>query len=57
MMMKPKIALRLAVTLIAAFCVLLCLAYWWQDNRTHEIVGIAFLVLLGRHLYVNVHGS
>ncbi|RVO69956.1 DUF4405 domain-containing protein [Sinorhizobium medicae] len=36
-----------------AVLVLLCLAYWWLDNRPHELFGTAMFVLLGWHVFTN----
>ena len=42
-------ATRVAVVLTAAVLFVLGLAYWWQGNLFHEIVGTLFLALLILH--------
>lgn len=42
-------ALRIALALTAAVLFVLGLAYWWQGNLFHEVVGTIFLVLLIAH--------
>lgn len=47
MLISPP--LRITLALAAAVLFILGLAYWWQGNLFHEIVGTAFLVLLIGH--------
>jgi len=47
-MTMPPLA-RIAVAITAAALFVLGLAYWWQGNLFHEVVGTLFVVLLIMH--------
>lgn len=47
--MKTRPLARIAVAIAAAVLFVLGLAYWWQGNLFHEVVGSAFVVLLIVH--------
>jgi len=53
--MRPNYRLlsRLAITGIAAVLLMLALAYWWQGNLFHELVGVAVFALLIGHNLIN----
>ena len=38
---------------IALGLLLACMGYWWLGNVAHEVMGTAFLALIGRHLILN----
>lgn len=44
---------RLLLDLIAAGLVIACLAYWWLDNLSHELMGTALFVLVIVHNVFN----
>lgn len=43
---KAGMALRLCMDASATALLLLCMAYWWLDNATHEWAGAAMFGLL-----------
>ena len=45
--------MRLALDFIAVGLLLAALAYWWLDNRTHEIIGTAMFLLVIVHNVFN----
>jgi hypothetical protein len=45
--------LRLALDFVALGLLLAALAYWWLDNRTHELIGTAMFLLLIVHNVFN----
>ncbi|ODT75059.1 MAG: hypothetical protein ABS76_35330 [Pelagibacterium sp. SCN 64-44] len=47
--MTTRPSTRIAVAITAAILFVLGLAYWWQGNLFHEVVGTLFLVLLIVH--------
>lgn len=47
--MKSHPLARLAVAIAAAILFVLGLAYWWQGNLFHEVVGSVFVLLLIVH--------
>ncbi|GGF62387.1 hypothetical protein GCM10007301_22610 [Azorhizobium oxalatiphilum] len=53
--MKPLYALRLVLDTLSAILFLVGLAYWWQDNLTHELAGCGLLLLLFAHASFNRH--
>jgi hypothetical protein len=51
---RPKLlANRLLLPLVMASLLTLALAYWWLDNRRHEIFGTGLFVLLAWHLWLS----
>ncbi|BFM08839.1 DUF4405 domain-containing protein [Halioxenophilus aromaticivorans] len=51
-MTLPRLA-RLLITLCATAGFITALAYWWLDNKTHELIGCAVLVLVITHTIIN----
>ncbi|MGR9235142.1 DUF4405 domain-containing protein (plasmid) [Rhizobium leguminosarum] len=51
--MKKLFATRLLLPGCMAVLLLLSLAYWWLDNRPHEVFGTALFALLAWHVGVN----
>lgn len=47
--MTTRPSTRIAVAITAAILFVFGLAYWWQGNLFHEVVGTLFLVLLIVH--------
>lgn len=47
--MAPLFLLRLVLDFVAVGLFLGAMAYWWLDNRTHELVGTAMFALLFLH--------
>lgn len=45
--------MRLALDFIAVGLLLAALAYWWLDNRTHELIGTAMFLLVIVHNVFN----
>lgn len=50
---KAGMALRLCMDASATALLLLCMAYWWLDNATHEWAGAAMFGLLLAHNLLN----
>lgn len=44
---------RLLPDLAALSLLLVCMGYWWLGNLAHEVMGAAFLALVGRHVILN----
>ncbi|MEY9380400.1 hypothetical protein ABIA10_006333 [Rhizobium leguminosarum] len=51
--MKKLFITRLLLPGCMATLLLLSLAYWWLDNRPHEVFGTALFVMLAWHVGVN----
>jgi hypothetical protein len=51
--LNTRFMLRLGLDLLAAVLLLLALAYYWQDNAFHEVVGTAMFMLLIAHNTIN----
>lgn len=51
--MNPVFHLRLVLDLLAVALFMLALAYWWLDNRTHELIGTGMFALLFLHNVFN----
>jgi len=51
--MNRRLALRLALDGTSGGLLLLCLAYWWLGNLTHEVAGTALFGLLVAHNVLN----
>ena len=47
--------MRLLLDTGVSLLLLLCLAYWWLGNLTHEVLGTALAIVLVRHLVNNLH--
>lgn len=45
--------LRLALDLLGLVLLIACLAYWWLDNLSHEVIGTALFALLITHNVFN----
>lgn len=43
---------RGAEVLLVFSTLLLGYGYWWHGNTSHEIVGLAFFILIGRHIFI-----
>ncbi len=44
--------LRILLDFIAVALLVACLAYWWQDNLVHELLGTAlFLLVIGHNVF------
>lgn len=52
-MMRNPVIGRLLPDGLALGLLLACMAYWWLGNAAHEVMGTAFLVLVGRHMILN----
>ncbi len=52
-MSKFTIITRLLLPCVLAGLLLLCLAYWWLDNLSHEVFGSVLFALLTWHIGVN----
>ena len=48
-------AMRLLLDGGASLLLLLCLAYWWLGNLTHEVLGTALAIVLVRHFVNNLN--
>jgi hypothetical protein len=46
---------RLLPDAVALGLLFICMGYWWLGNLAHEVMGSAFLMLVGRHLILNRH--
>ena len=51
--MAPLFLLRLVLDFAAVGLLAVAMAYWWLDNRTHELVGTAMFALLVLHNIFN----
>lgn len=51
--MNGIVRVRLLLDLIAVSLIVACLAYWWQDNLTHELFGTALFALVIAHNIFN----
>jgi hypothetical protein len=51
--MSPFFLLRLTLDLVAVGLFMGAMAYWWLDNRTHELIGTAMFGLLILHNVFN----
>ncbi len=51
--MSPAFLLRLVLDFVAFGLFMVAMAYWWLDNRTHELVGTAMFALLFLHNVFN----
>ncbi|AYG62291.1 DUF4405 domain-containing protein [Rhizobium jaguaris] len=51
--MSPFLLLRLVLDFLAVGLLMVAMAYWWLDNRTHELVGTAMFALLVLHNIFN----
>jgi hypothetical protein len=47
--------IRLLLDLLAIALIIACLAYWWLDNRSHELFGTALFALVIVHNVFNKH--
>lgn len=45
--------IRILLDFVAVGLLVICLAYWWQDNLTHELLGTALFVLVIGHNVLN----
>lgn len=51
--MSTVFRLRILLDFIAIALLVACLAYWWQDNLVHELLGTALFVLIIAHNVFN----
>lgn len=51
--MNRELALRLALDCTSGGLLLLCMAYWWLGNMTHEVAGTTLFGLLVVHNVLN----
>ncbi|EJJ29502.1 DUF4405 domain-containing protein [Rhizobium sp. CF142] len=51
--MTNLFALRILLDFVAVALLVACLAYWWQDNLIHELLGTALFVLVLAHNVFN----
>lgn len=51
--MNPVFLFRLALDFIAVGLFMGAMAYWWLDNRTHELIGTTMFALLFLHNVFN----
>lgn len=51
--MNRKLMLRLALDCTSGGLLLLCMAYWWLGNFTHEVAGTSLFGLLVAHNVLN----
>ncbi len=47
--MSPVFLLRLGLDCLALGLFMAAMAYWWMDNRTHEVIGTGMFALLVLH--------
>ena len=51
--MSPLFLLRLGLDLLALGLFMAAMAYWWMDNRAHELIGTGMFALLFLHNIFN----
>src|SRR6218665_476545 len=51
--MNPIFLLRLGLDFLALGLFLAAMAYWWMDNRSHELIGTGLIALLLLHNIFN----
>ncbi|CAN7556760.1 DUF4405 domain-containing protein [Pararhizobium sp. LjRoot255] len=51
--MNPVFLLRLALDFLAVGLFVAAMAYWWMDNRSHELIGTGMFALLFLHNIFN----
>lgn len=51
--MSPLFLLRLGLDFVALILFMAAMAYWWMDNRAHELIGTGMFALLFLHNVFN----
>ncbi|MBY3144068.1 DUF4405 domain-containing protein [Rhizobium laguerreae] len=50
--MTTVFRVRLLLDFVAVGLIIACLAYWWLDNRTHEVFGtVLFALVIGHNVF------